>query len=64
MSLLEIGEAGLELDGSSVDGFDPALAMQAFAFELDDGVLQGLLECAENGGKMELSLGDDPVSDW
>lgn len=62
MTVLEIGEGGLELDGSSIEGFDAALAMQAFTLELDDSILQGLIECAENGATMELALGEEPVS--
>ena len=62
MNSLKIPEAGLLLQGSPQHGSKTPLPPQAFALTLSDDVIESMIQCVQNGGDIELSLGDNPVS--
>ncbi len=57
--VLKIPEAGLQLESSAKAM--AALPAQAFAITLSDSVIDDLLECAQSGQEITLSLGSSPV---
>lgn len=59
---LEIPETGFLLESSEMEEMEAALPMQAFAITLSDSVIEEMIECAQSGQDISLSLGDDPVS--
>lgn len=58
--VLRIPETGLQLESSAKTA--DTLPMQAFAITLSDSVIEDLIQCAQNGEDIRLSLGNVPVS--
>lgn len=58
--VLQINEAGLQLESSPKA--TAGLPMQAFAINLSDSVLEGMIACVQNGQEIKLALGNTPVS--
>ncbi len=58
--VLEVPGAGLLLESSAK--MEDVLPMQAFACTLSDSIIESMIEAAQNGQGISLSLGDNPVS--
>lgn len=56
MSLLSVPDMGLQLESSP-----NFLPMQAFGITLDDGVIEDMIRCVQNGQKIELAVGKNPT---
>ena len=59
MNTLKIPDAGVRMDGPGAN--DSAYPTQAFPILLNDAVIEGMVKCVRNGGKIELNLGSNPV---
>lgn len=56
---LKIPDGGLLLEGPS--GKDNKVPTQAFPITLSDNVIESMIMCVQNGGNIQLSLGNAPV---
>lgn len=61
MNSLKIPEGGVMLKGSPGEDSDP-LPQQAFTLSLSDSVIEGMIQCVQDGGDIQLALGAQPVS--
>jgi hypothetical protein len=59
MSVLVIPDNGLQLESSDSSDFLP---MQAFGITLNDSMIEDMIKCVQNGQKIDLVLGSNPVS--
>ncbi|KAI1844789.1 hypothetical protein JX265_011326 [Neoarthrinium moseri] len=57
MSVLAVPDGGLHLGSSDASELLP---MQAFGLALNDGVIEDMIRCVQNGQKIELFLGSNP----
>ena len=60
MNSLKIPEGGVMLKGSPGQDWDP-LPQQAFPISLSDSVIEGMIQCVQDGGNIQLELGAKPV---
>jgi hypothetical protein len=58
--VMRIPDGGLRLESSAEA--TAALPLQSFAITLDDGLIESMIECVQNGRDLQLSLGNNPVS--
>jgi RNA polymerase II elongation factor ELL len=56
---LKIPDGGLLLGAPS--GKDNRVPQQAFAITLSDNVIESMINCVQNGGDIQLALGNSPV---
>ncbi len=55
---LNISESGVLLETSATAG----LPLQAFAISLSGSVIEDMIACVQNGGDIQLAMGNSPVS--
>ena len=57
--VVNVPDSGLALESSAKAM--AGLPMQAFAVKLSDSMIEGMIECVQNGQGIQLSLGSSPV---
>jgi RNA polymerase II elongation factor ELL len=62
MPALKIPDDGLLVEGPASNNNSSSLPLQAFAITLSDNVIEDMIKCVQNGGDIQLSLGNSPVS--
>lgn len=56
--MLALPDGGLHLESS----YSSDLPLQAFGITLNDSVIEDMIKCFQNGERIELHLGNSPVS--